>query len=255
MLNLGKDDEELQKMLEHHLATCPECAAEHAQTEIFHTIVDDYRRPELSPESWVRWGERLDRGLDEIDRERVEARTAFSIRLPWFRRFGMISAAAALFILGMATERLFIPAFNTAQRVTVSNPATLPANNQESLHYINRSRVLLLGMTQTDQAQYAAPSDSTLEIMKKIARDLLAEAPGLKEKLVERQDYRMYALVSELEIILLQITAFDKENSREQLELVQTGVERKALLFRLNLENLAADAGIHGPLPENSNRM
>ncbi len=247
MLCLGRGDEKLENNLEEHLASCPECTAEHKRAEQFRTVIGDYTRPEPDPAAWKRWDERLERNLDAIDRERVDKRRGRFHHL-WSIRLGILSSAAAIFLLGIATGRLVLPPADTVEHVAESTPVMQFAlTGTNSRAYIDRSKLLILGVTQTDPARYGGAANSNLDRMKRIARELLDEAPGLKERLADRQEYRMYALVSELEIILLQIAAFDEENTREQLELVQAGVEHKSLLFRINLENLVAETQTADP--------
>jgi len=66
-------DEDIHRIVGEHIASCPECAREYEESGAITGLFADRGRPELSDSFWERWDDRLERGLDVIDRERSEA--------------------------------------------------------------------------------------------------------------------------------------------------------------------------------------
>jgi hypothetical protein len=238
--------------IEEHLASCPECAREVEQFRMLRTVLGDYSRPQLSPEAWSRWDERLERALDAVDGEAVRGavRFRFAEAIRRFRVPLFATAAAAVVLLAIFGGKLVIPAFQeTAQRVEARrNGAEPPTLAEETRQYLDRSQLVLLGMTHTEPS---LPGQERPDIarMKRMAGELLREAPDLKRKLAGCRSYRLCALLVEMEVVLLQIANFDERNSVVELELVQEGVKRKGLLFKIDLETLAAEAESGAPSP------
>lgn len=256
----GSDDGEYRKAIEEHAVSCPECARAVEQFRTLRAALKDYSRPELSPEEWNRWDERLERALDAVDKESARGSARFRLAAAG-RRFRVplfAATAAAAALLAVLGGRLVIPAFQGAdQRVEAHRSGDEPLTvAEETRRYLDRSQLVLLGFT---HAEPAAPGEARPDIahMKRMAGELLRETPELKRKLAVCRSYRLYALLDDMEVVLLQIANFDERNSVVELELVQQGVKRKGLLFKIDLENLAAEAEggtlPSGPLTGKSN--
>ena len=73
---------------------------------------------------------------------------------------------------------------------------------------------------------------------KKVSRDLIQEASVIKPKLNDPRQRRLRELVSDLEVILLQIANLEAEQDQPEIEILKSGVDRKGLLLKINLEQL-----------------
>ena len=236
------DDEASRTIIEEHSASCPECARELEQFRKFRTLMDAYKHPELGPDEWSRWDNRLERALDSVEEETVRERS------PGIRRIhipAFAAAAAAVFFLGIATGRFLIPQIHqTGQKASMEQTASITLTvAEETRQYLDRTKLVLLSMThaETTTQDHTRPD---IVRMKQIAGELLHETPDLKKKLAYSHSYRLYALLDEMEVILLQIANFDERNSMQELELVQEGVERKGLIFKINLEDIADESNV-----------
>ncbi len=115
-------------------------------------------------------------------------------------------------------------------------------------NYIERSKILLLALANFDPAR----KDSyglDLPRQKEISRGLVAEAAFLKGDLQSPADRRLRELVSDLEVILLQIANLESENDLESVELVQRGVDERGLLMKINLNDMEREDRAAKPGP------
>jgi hypothetical protein len=78
----------------------------------------------------------------------------------------------------------------------------------------------------------------SLSSERKLSRDLLLETNALKRDLQNSREEQLLDLVSQLEIILLQIANLREAHASVGLELARSGIEEQALLFRINLEEM-----------------
>jgi hypothetical protein len=60
----------------------------------------------------------------------------------------------------------------------------------------------------------------------------------LKKELSNTNDRRLEKLVGDLELILLQIKNLEEKEDLPEIELVKSGVDRKGLLLKINLEQM-----------------
>lgn len=117
-------------------------------------------------------------------------------------------------------------------------PAALETRTRD---YIDRSKVLLLGLVNFDTAQ-GDPAVLNLARKRDIARRLVDEAEGLKDDLSAANEQRLRELIADLEFILLQIANLEAEHDVPAIELVQSGVDRKAILLKINVEEMRMGA-------------
>lgn len=121
-------------------------------------------------------------------------------------------------------------------------PALLPASVEtRTWQYLDRSKVLLLGIVNADSAQ-ADPALLNLPRKQALARDLVSEAAQLQTELNSPEQQRLQALVRDLEVILLQIANLEAHHDLPAIEMVRNGVERRGLLFKINLEAMQRTA-------------
>jgi hypothetical protein len=117
-----------------------------------------------------------------------------------------------------------------------ASPALVPASVEaRTWQYLDRSKVLLLGIVNTEPT---APDAAVLNLPRKqaLARDLVAEAGRLQTELNTPAQQRMNDLVRDLEVILLQIANLEATHDLPAIEMVRSGVERRGILFKINLE-------------------
>jgi hypothetical protein len=79
-------------------------------------------------------------------------------------------------------------------------------------------------------------------LQKETSVALVREGAVLRKEL-RRENPRLERLVSELELILLQIANLKAEGDLSEVELIRTGLEQKDILFRINLSELRRSSG------------
>jgi len=68
-----------------------------------------------------------------------------------------------------------------------------------------------------------------------ISKELIKQTAVLKEDLQEANQKLLLELVNELQTILLQIANLEKEYDYDAIELIQSSLDRKGILVKINL--------------------
>ena len=63
----------------------------------------------------------------------------------------------------------------------------------------------------------------------------------LKDDLTDANRRKLYQLVSDLEVILLQIANLESQNDLPAVEMIRSGVDRRGILLKINLEEMERD--------------
>ena len=248
----GELPAEDREHFEAHLRACPACAAEYSVLGATLEVMDRRERPDPGVDFWDGSWERLERRLEREAAPAAapaseslwrRARRAFSTVPRWAYQ---ASAALALVLLGILIGRaVFAPSgpgpvtglTGVIAAVPPADPMLVRAND-----YVQRSKVLLLGLVNFDPATKDVYG-LDLPRQKQISRELLSEAAYLKPALSGGRNERLRELVSDLEVILLQIANLESENDLEAVELVRTGVDKGSLLLQINLSEMTGGTG------------
>ncbi len=112
---------------------------------------------------------------------------------------------------------------------------TIKLISQRTEHYLEKSTILFLGIV---NAESAREENSDWSTEKRVARNLMKEAAFLKGGLSRMKNERVKQLVEELELILLEIANLEEKQDVENIELIKSGIDRKALLLKIYLHDL-----------------
>jgi Putative zinc-finger len=244
----GELDPSNQQSLNEHLKQCSRCRDLFASLQKTLQIMDDREHPELPDEYWKQYDSSLQKRIADAKPENVQWHT-FG-RIP-----GWALKAAAAFILvgiGVLIGRYYMspttqPQISEVHR-TVFPPVQRASMDPETKRFLERSQVLLIGIVNMEpEADGSYPADLTTQ--KKMSRDLIQEASVIKTKLKGPDKRRLNELVSDLELIMLQIANLEAENDQPEIEMVKSGVDRKGVLFKINLEQMRM-SGAAGNQPE-----
>jgi hypothetical protein len=155
-----------------------------------------------------------------------------------------VAGAVAIFLIGVWVGYLYFkqePALIDNQTTRSKAASTAPLNQtavkSQVLDYIERSKILLLGFVNYEPLTNANVR-LDLTYQQKISRELIGAAAVLKPQLTGAEHLRLLELISELEIILLQITNYEKDFDLPAIELITSGVENQALLLKINIEEM-----------------
>jgi metal-responsive CopG/Arc/MetJ family transcriptional regulator len=234
--------------LDRHLESCPRCRAELNQNSLLLSVATKKNDHEPPPGFWDNYTANLhQRMLSERvlkEKKRLEQPThRFTLTsLPNWALKG--AAAAILLMVGIFIGRQYfapdtLPA--PAPGPTHQNNEYLTANLTEQQNillrtsrFLNRSRVILLAIENFDPETENARVIN-LPYQKKISRVLLKEAIELKQDLLETRQRHLKELISEVEIILLQIANIDSGSGIETLQLVGDGQYIRGMLFKIRI--------------------
>lgn len=158
-------------------------------------------------------------------------------RNPQFRWITQAGLVVAVLLVGVLLGRtVFTPDGDTGQ--TPSSTRTgydAPLASAAAHEYLGRSKTLLLGIVHADGQD---PTALNLPRRSEMARELVRTAADIKPSLDNADLRRLHELVSEIEMILIQIANLEAENDFPAIDIVRQGVERKGLLFKINVEEM-----------------
>ncbi|MEM8485842.1 MAG: hypothetical protein AAF564_09860 [Bacteroidota bacterium] len=237
--------------LQQHMDSCSGCAGAFQEMQQTLDVTAQVPVPDVPADYWSGYYERLEARMYAGQRvarpfahlgaawQQVRLRLApyFSPR-PAYMQWG---TALALVLLGVFIGRQWQDnptAVPLAPAPAQTDPLLQPAQLSEKTHqYLDRSKVLLLGLVNFDVDE-DDPAFINLEHKQILANELVQEAALLKNELSENREQQLSALVEELELILLQIANLELQQDVPSIELIQRGVDRGALLLKINLEKM-----------------
>jgi hypothetical protein len=233
--------------LDAHLKACPKCAAAFEKMSSTLGVMEKRRREEPEEDFWTGYWDRLAERL-------VEPETIPEKAEVWWKRFVQTlthqpnwaigtAGAVGLILIGIFIGKLvFGPGGMNQQSPRLVADVSSRAAEKVSLesrteHYLQRSKVLLLGLINFDPET----EDSyilNLPQQREISQDLVQEANYLKNELTRRADKQLLQLVTDLEVILLQIANLEAGHDLSAVEMVKSGVDRRGILLKLDLEEM-----------------
>ena len=231
----GAAEEGDRLRLEAHMDTCDACRTE--WEGLTSLLSRTQHREDPGDAFWASYEARL---MDRMSAEEEAARPALRLAIPRNRvpaGAWQMAAAIALVAIGVFLGRSSL--FDTTDAPAVSAPSTeLVELDERAWTYLDRSRTLLLGVANFNTGE-DDPADLQLARRQSIAAELVREAPELQQALSASDRQRLSALIADLELILLQLAHLDEEIDLPQLEMVQQGVNQKAILFKIDVEAMS----------------
>ena len=222
---------------ERHIELCQKCRLGYAQMESTLKIMDKRTRKEPGKAFWDSYWNRLARKM-----EKEEALT--QRRKSWRPRWSYQAVAAViLVILGFFMGRvLFFPSLpERRQAVHATAPPSQLQPGLDLVHrtrnYIERSKPMLLAIINFDPKSedlYALD----LPYQQQVSRELVNEAGILKKELADSGQKKLQDLITDLELILLQIANLESEHDFDTLELVKRGVDSRGILLKINITDI-----------------
>lgn len=217
--------------LEEHLASCDACRGEWALLQQITAVPVS-----LSDPGEAFWEGYHDQLVERMDREASSDSTPARIVHLIPRRAMQVAAAIVLISMGVLLGRTTL-SDDVTSSATTETRADLVALDAEAFSVLDRSRTLLLDVVNFDVAQ-DRPADLNLNHRQDAANRLVRETADLRNRLSEAERQRMINLLSDLEVILLQLAHMDAEVDLPQIEMMQQGMDRKAILFKIDIESM-----------------
>lgn len=250
-------NKEQETLLVNHLKECPTCRAEYNDQTSMLLFMKKRARVEPGPAFWDGYQARL---MDRMEKEEVlvsnfgkKRVTFFHALVPRPRWAYQAVAAIVLVVIGIFLGRWLFPPASPAdlaiRKGSIGSPpvvARLEPGSKLMNHtqdFIERSKVLLLAITNFDP-QTEDAYVLNLPYQQKVSKKLLRRAGWIKNKfaavkglpLLQHKRYRqLKELVTDLEIILLQVANLESGTDISTIELVKNGVNIRGVLFKMQL--------------------
>ncbi|HES59851.1 MAG: hypothetical protein JW956_13890 [Calditrichaceae bacterium] len=227
--------------LQKHLEKCTECRKEYNQMKNTIKQLDINNIKDPGEEYWDNYWSNLENRMveDSIQRANSAAQRKNFSTHPQIRTWTIrILSAAAMLLIGIGIGYLYFgnpePMDQSIKGLT---PVKMTAYPQEAVDYLDRSKILLLGFINFD-TDNIDPTSMDFSRQQQVANSLIKQAAVLKNDLKGRENQRVLALIKELEIILLQISNYEKEFDIPAIDLIKSGVDNNAIMMKINLEEI-----------------
>ena len=247
----GELSPEEKQRLEGHLEACPGCRTQVHEMEAALHLAASRTRPEPPADFWEGYYARLvGRLREEEQRPNHTSRLAEWLHAPGRLNLSalslaprwayQLSGAVAMLAVGVLIGWLVFG--NTASQAPgmaeapgIETPVQAASLEARADRYLDRSKVLLLGLVNLEEQD---PVLLNLTRQQEIARELIDESSTLKNELTDTDQRLLRVLIDDLEVILLQIANMEAGYDLPAIEMVKSGVDRRAILLKINLTEM-----------------
>lgn len=222
-----------------HLRDCSACTEAYREMSGTLKVMNQRVRKEPDAAFWENYWNNLAPKLQQL-KQRPEERKIFS----WPRVVPgwtyQVAAALVLILLGVIIGKIyFSKPEGPPQIVRTPAPETSivkTAANERAHSFLQRSELLILGLVNS-------PSSETVDVgySRKVSGELIREAKLIEPTLTSPEQRKLRRLISDLEIILLQIANLEAEQDMPEIDMVKSGAEKTAILLQINLELMRAN--------------
>lgn len=228
--------------VETHLRDCAKCSSEYEAFKLMQTEASKLEKAKAPEYLWENIEAQLYAQKEGIfikisnKFSKLKEKIKGSLRIPI--RVIRIAGFATILLMGVVIARYFFPSIlhDDFHSKAINEKVNYQLINQRTGKYIEKSKILLLGIINFDDTQEARID---LSKEKRISNQLIHEAAFLKENLPHRRNERIKQLVSDLELILLEIANIEEQEDIENIELIKSGIDRKGLLLKINLHEIS----------------
>jgi hypothetical protein len=244
----GELNAEQKNFLETHLRVCKGCESEYEKMTSTLKVMEKRARPEPEQAYWNGYWSRLARRMEEEKTltPKPESKWRFLLRPFIFApKWALQTAAAvALVVLGIYLGKMIFSPTTLGVQQARQMPAV--ASQIESgaeyinraQNYIERSKLILLALINFDP-ETEDPYALNLPYQQQVSRELVHEASFLKQRITDPDQRRLQDLISDLEVILLQIANLESERDFEAIELVKKGVDSRGILLQIHITDFS----------------
>ena len=259
--------EEERLSIENHLLRCPRCSEERSKVEQALKVLrtEMVQPPDLPESYWEQYWRDLQGRL------RTHAFTPSRVRglFEGFKLHGprILSHRVAYGLIGCAigavitlailspylsekeqTETILQqkPQLPTAEFTTLES--TSPEASKPLIQFFQRTKAFLIAVKNLDKNKQ---TERLLQINEGTSKELATECLNLRRQSPDPQDK---LLLSELDLILLQLSKITNENDYPKLETVKEEITRNDLLMKIRIHELAHEARLQQATQKRSNR-
>lgn len=230
-----------------HIKECPKCAAEYNAMKLSLEVLKHREKREPTPEYWEELSSKIELKISEEEKRRKPQPNVIDRLMNWYELVPkwsyQLAAAVILVLIGVLIGKyIFDP-----KEITHSPVRQMPPDSQYNIqhaaveerayNYLERSKILLLGIVNMDTD---VDQSSIIDYSKQrqVARTLIQEATFIQDDLSVVKNQRLRKLVSDLEVILLQIANLESDNDLPAVDMIRLGVEKKSIFLKINLAEM-----------------
>lgn len=225
--------------LERHLDACARCRKEFAAMQRALSFMDRRERPVPDEADWDRFWKSLRNELTRggsrpgILRRRPASLPAWA--------YGI--AAVFLVAIGVFFGKIyFTPTQQTSPAPSITSAPSQAeppdSTTTRALAYLDRSRNLLIGLTNIDEPHAVLD----LSRHREASRELIEQGQVLAVALNRPDQHQIRQLIDDLRVILLQLANIELRPGVPVVELVRKGMDKKSILLKINLEEMKASS-------------
>jgi len=235
---------EQKNFVESHISICEGCESEYDEMISTLKVMEKRTRPEPEQAYWNGYWNKLARKMEE---EKSLAPKTESWRHNFTRAFTFVpkwalqtAAAVVLVVLGIYIGKMIFspstPEFQQARQLsTVTSQVEQSAEfTNRAQNYIERSKLILLALINFDP-ETEDPYVLNLPHQQQVSRELVNEASFLKRGIADSDQRHLQGLITDLEVILLQVANLESERDFEAIELVKKGADSRGILLQIHV--------------------
>ncbi len=247
---LNELNKEQKLFLETHLQDCAKCRSEFDETTSMLNLMSKKVRVEPEPAFWDGYWARL---YDRMEKEEVLHPKIETKRKPFFPSLNLIPrwafqavTAVVLVVLGIFIGREVFPPYGagTGSKIQKDQPTLIDSKGGpgpelilRTRNFIERSKVILLAISNFDP-ETEDPFVLNLPYQQEVSKELVQQAGWIKKELAGLRQRRLRELITDLEVILLQVANLESEPDISAIELVKNGVKIRGVLFKIQLTDI-----------------
>ena len=239
----GDIESDALEVLNGHLASCEACARAFQEMQGTLQLTKQVVQEDPPEAYWAEFQQRLHRRIATETASREASRGAGLVHrirallVPppaWAYQTGL---AVVLVLIGIMIGRYGRTDVGTDPVIAENTVDAAYLEAAERQRYLDRSSVLLMGLVNFD-AETDGTTVLNLDHKREIAGSLVQDAALIKASLDANEDAQLRMLIEELEKILLQIANLEAQQDLPGIEMIQSGIEGRALLLKINLETM-----------------
>jgi anti-sigma factor RsiW len=242
--DLGATEE---RELQTHLAACAACRDTLAEMQQALGTIGMPQRPEMPEHFWEGYWHRLTQRMEkeaqqEPKPDSLAERVWEWLREKWSRQPLLVPLARtagvlALLMLGVVIGHYWWP--QETPPVAEVTPPPVVAMPAQASQWLDRSKILLVGIMNED---LSGAGQIDFSHQRAASRRLITEAQAVARELDPSAHRQLIQLMSQLELILLQIANLEAEHDLSAVELVREGIDREGLLLKINIAEIIRQA-------------
>ena len=231
-----------ENIFNEHLNSCSECKEKFRDLQETINTIKKYQRPEPDEKFMNSFWDILEPKLVVKDNPLKNFWLSFIELFRFDPKFKyQLAGGLALLIIGFVIGKFIMTDNGIQNKGALSNKYKAELNqavvNVEAAKYIERSKILLLGIMNFDPVKDNVETIN-LPHIQTISKQLANQAPALKDDLSRPSERQLKELVSDLQLIMMQIANLEAKKDIDGIDLIKEGVNSQNIFLKINIQQL-----------------